>query len=50
MWRPENKTGESLVVKGLKGYERIDFEVDARASDANAKARELADKAFLKER
>ena len=50
MWRPENKTGESLVVKGLKGYERIDFEVDARDADANAKARELADKAFLKER
>ena len=50
MWRPENKTGESLIVKGLKGYEHIDFEVDARAADANVKARELADKAFLKER
>ena len=51
MWRPENKTGESLVVKGLKGYEHIDFEVDARAAaDANVKARELADRAFRKER
>lgn len=50
MWRPENKTGESLVVKGLKGYEHIDFEVDARAHEANAKARELADRAFLKDR
>lgn len=50
MWRPENKTGESLVVKGLKGYEHINFEVDARAADANVKARELADRAFLKER
>lgn len=50
-WRPENKTGESLLVKGLKGFEDIDFEVDARAAaDANAKARELADGAFLKER
>ena len=50
MWRPENKTGESLIVKGLKGYEHINFEVDARAADANVKARELADRAFLKER
>lgn len=49
-WRPENKTGESLLVKGLKGFERINFEVDARAADANAKARELADGAFLEER
>jgi hypothetical protein len=24
MWRPENKAGESWLVKGLKGYERID--------------------------
>lgn len=45
-WRPENKTGETLLVKGLKGFERIDFEVDARTPDANAKARELADKAY----
>lgn len=47
MWRPENKTGESLLVKGLKGYERVDFEVDARAAGANAKAREAADRAYL---
>ena len=46
MWRPANKVGEALIVKGLKGYERIDFEVDARTPDANAKARELADKAY----
>jgi hypothetical protein len=39
MWRPENKTGESLLVKGLKGYERINFEVDA-------KAREMADRSY----
>ena len=46
MWRPENKTGEALLVKGLKGYERIAFEVDAKTPDANAKARELADEAY----
>jgi hypothetical protein len=50
MWRPENKTGESLLVKGLKGYERINFEVDAKTPDANAKAREMADSAFAKDR
>lgn len=49
-WRPENKTGESLLVKGLKGYEHIDFEVDARAPDANVRARELADGAYARAR
>ncbi|HEY0078337.1 MAG TPA: hypothetical protein VGB73_06795 [Pyrinomonadaceae bacterium] len=50
MWRPENKTGESLLVKGLRGYGHIDFEIDAHAPDANAKAREMADRALLKDR
>jgi hypothetical protein len=50
MWRPENKTGESLLVKGLKGYEHIDFEVDARTPDANVKARDMADSAYSKGR
>lgn len=50
MWRPENKTGESLLVKGLKGYERINFEVDAKTPDANAKAREMADRAYAEGR
>jgi len=50
MWRPENKTGESLLVKGLKGFEHIDFEVDARSPNANAKAREMADAAYAKGR
>lgn len=50
MWRPENKTGEALVVKGLKGYEHIDFEINARTPDANVKAREMADKAYAKGR
>lgn len=50
MWRPENKMGESLLVKGLKGYDHIDFEVDARTPDANAKARDMADRAYMKGR
>lgn len=46
MWQPQNKTGEALMVKGLKGYEHINFEVDAKEADANAKARAKADAAF----
>ena len=41
-------TGESLVVKGLKGFEHIDETVKANTPNANAKARELADKGYLK--
>src|SRR5580765_1063489 len=48
MWSKENKTGESLVVKGLKGFEHIDFEVDAKTPNANQKAREMADAAYAK--
>ncbi|HEX8174727.1 MAG TPA: hypothetical protein VF543_06370 [Pyrinomonadaceae bacterium] len=40
------KTGESLVVKGLKGYEHIDGSVDAKTPDANVKARQLADSQY----
>jgi hypothetical protein len=40
------KTGESLLIKGLKGYEHIQGEVDAKAPDANVKARELADQKY----
>jgi hypothetical protein len=50
MWRPENRAGESLLVKGLKGYEQIDFEVAASTPNANEKARELADGAYTKGR
>jgi hypothetical protein len=39
-----------MLFKGLKGFEHVNFEVDARSADANAEARELADGAFLKER
>ncbi len=48
MWRPENKTGESLMVMGLKGFEHINFEVDAKTANANVKARETADAAYAK--
>lgn len=37
--------GESLIVKGLPGFEQIDYEVDA-TSNANAKAREMADNGY----
>jgi hypothetical protein len=45
-YQDKYKTGETLVVKGLKGYERIDFTVDAKDPKANEKARELADSNF----
>ena len=50
MWRPENKAGEFLVVKGLKGHEQIDLELDAATPNANVKAREMADSAFFQKR
>lgn len=46
MWRPANRAGEVLIIKGLRGYEGIDFEVDAKTPDANLRARELADRAY----
>jgi len=48
IWSPENKSGESLVIKGLKGFEHIDFEVDAKTPQANVKAREMADSAYVR--
>ena len=46
-----HKIREFYLVKGLKGYENIDFEVDAQANPAAlAQARELADAAYLKSR
>jgi len=41
------KIGEELIVQGLKGFEDIDFKVDAKTPNANVKARELADDAYL---
>jgi hypothetical protein len=46
MWQPQNLAGEFLKIKGLKGYEGIDFEVDAATLTANVKAREMADNAY----
>ena len=40
-------TSESLIVRGLKGYE-IDETVDAKTPNANGKARELADKRYAR--
>jgi hypothetical protein len=43
-------TGEFLRVKGLRGFEHIDFTVDARKkSNANEEARRLADNAYRKQ-
>src|SRR5215213_2938642 len=47
-YQDKYKTGETLVVKGLKGYERIDFTVDAKDPKANEKAREMADSNYAK--
>ena len=44
------KVGELLLVRGLKGHERVNFDVDAKTPKANERARELADNAFLKGR
>lgn len=40
------RTGSTLVVKGLKGWGHIDFEVDGSAADANEKARRMADENY----
>jgi hypothetical protein len=47
-YQDKYKTGETLIVKGLKGYEYIDFSVDAKTPDANVKAREMADGGYAK--
>lgn len=44
------KVGELLLVRGLKGYERVDFDVDAKTPGANERAREMADNAFMRGR
>jgi hypothetical protein len=45
----KNKTGETLLVKGLKGFEQIDGGIDARTPDANTRARQLADDNYKKQ-
>jgi hypothetical protein len=49
MWWPKNLAGEFLVIKGLKGFEQIDLELDAKTPNANIKAREMADSAYAKQ-
>jgi len=50
-YKDKYKIGESLLVKGLKGYEHLNFEINAKTTpDAITKARELADTAYLKSR
>ena len=44
----KNRTGSTLIVKGLKGWEHIDFTVDGAAPTANEKAREMADQNYVK--
>ena len=44
------KTGEALIIKGLKGFEHIDFQVDAKTPSANLKARQMADHGRAPER
>ncbi len=43
-----NKTGNMLVVKGLKGWEHINFEINGANHDANERAREMADQNYSK--
>ena len=38
--------GEELLVRGLKGHEKISGQVDAKTPNANEKARKLADEAY----
>jgi hypothetical protein len=40
------KTGETLLVRGLAGYSQIDFEIDGKEKNANAKAQQKADENF----
>jgi hypothetical protein len=40
-------TRETLKVKGLRYFEQIDGEVDAKEPNANAKARAMADAAYF---
>jgi hypothetical protein len=50
-YQDKYKVGELYIVKGLKGYENIDFKVDAtKNQNAVKNARDLADNAFLKSR
>lgn len=45
---PGKKTGEELVVVGLKGHDDIEATIDAKTPNANVKAREAADARYFK--
>lgn len=45
---PGKKSGEQLVVVGLKGHDDIEATIDAKTPNANVKAREAADSKFWK--
>lgn len=43
------KVGTELIVRGLKGFEHIEFIIDGKSPNANEAARKLADASYLKE-
>lgn len=43
-----NRLGSTLVVKGMKGWQHINFEVDGATPNANVIAREKADQNYSK--
>lgn len=43
------RIAQLLLIKGLSGYEHIDFEVDATLPNANAKAQQMADSNRVKQ-
>ncbi len=43
---PERQLGEFYIVKGLPGYEHIDYEVNANLANADDRARKMADDGF----
>ncbi len=46
---PEVRTGEYLIVKGLPGYEQIDYEINVRSEgNPNEKARQMADEGYAR--
>jgi hypothetical protein len=40
------KIGEKLLIRGLEGHSQIDFEVDTKEKNANAKSQKMADENF----
>ncbi len=47
----EKPTGEALLVKGLHGFEQINYEVDIKSNaNPNVKARTLADNGYVNQR